>query len=560
MPDPVIQAWRTKEEVSRARCELEDCMSQRSQTPSTSIRELQIRDREIGELREQVAMLQQRLEVQERQLDDRNKQIYYQAGQIERQAQTIQIHSNELSKSNNRPSKFEATPCRYPSQFTSQSSLSQPPITRHEASQFPSYSNSTHLPSTNHQGFNHSPQAPSHLSSEPLNIRWGSMNVDRDQYLASQSVARGERSMIAPTQYGRQGSNDQGSPLPLKQMSSVGRREHGGHQDSQFTTPPPRGSHTNIDRMQQQTPNTSSSSSGILIPQPPPITPARTDSAMSKPRSLKDAMVPFKVGSQQEKIANAYHMFFDIVVDFAYKYVNYPSNARDSQMPQDLKTRLLQAASRQTAFGLMSSQQTRYFLVSKIIIQWIDHNVFSSNPFSGLHQDIDQSITTTKAKMSDNTPAVVRHVYLQEIVRQYGQLKSLTNYEDFLNTRIHQRSTELWNMIRPLMHHNNPGDWEHMYMLIQQAHRLAELQVSDLAEHRLFFAKVNDKFELETMINMDEKYRNLRPYDIMAHGGLIRLGAIPKVVCRVTDAKGSEEIKTVTKAGVLLRIQSLETR
>lgn len=271
-------------------------------------------------------------------------------------------------------------------------------------------------------------------------------------------------------------------------------------------------------------------------------------------------MVPYKAGSQQEKIANAYHLFFDMVVDFAYKYVNFPSNARDSQIPQPLKTRLLQAASKQTAFGLMSSQQTRYFLVSKIIIQWIDYNVFSGNSFSGLHQDIDQSITTTKAKMSDKTPAVVRHVYLQELVRQYGHLKLLSNYGDFMQTRINKRSAELWEMVHPLIHQQNPGDWEHMYLLVQEAHRLAELQVSDLAEHRLFFAKVNDKFELETMINMDEKYKHLRPYDIMANGGLIRLGAIPKVVCRITDAKGLEDIKTVTKAGVLLKIQSMESK
>lgn len=384
---------------------------------------------------------------------------------------------------------------------------------------------------------------------------YGPRNVSEDHSDFSQALVCVEQKFESPPPRGRKAVDEQGSPLPIGQVRNLSLRDNNGARDGSFSPAAPR-QFIAPGTVQQGTPNTSSNSSGILVPNPPPTTPARTDSAISRPRSLKDAMTPHHEGTQQGRMASGYQAFFDVVVDFAYKYVNHPSTTRDSQMPQSLKTILLNASTSHTAFGLMSSEQTRYFLVTKIMIQWIQDNLLSGKSFSGLDKEVDETIAIMQLNLGRQRPSPppeARNAYRQEITRQYAKLRALPDYEQFVSSRNYQRAVELWNFVQPLMHRRFNGDWEHMYYLVQQGHQLAETTLSDIAEYRIFFPKVHEAFNPRKMINMDVAFRELHPNLIEAEHFQVRLGAIPEVMCQVASIEGACQPITLTKAGVLLK-------
>jgi len=84
---------------------------------------------------------------------------------------------------------------------------------------------------------------------------------------------------------------------------------------------------------------------------------------------------------------------------FSHAHVNHPSTAKDEAMPQEIKQRLLKAASNTTAFQFMQTPFTRYFLVTKIIFQWLLKNVLKHDSFCGFDKTVDHAIEAQRAQI-----------------------------------------------------------------------------------------------------------------------------------------------------------------
>lgn len=498
--------------------------------------QIEDKDDEISKLQKMLFSLELKIRNQEEELRQKNIRI-------NQQAETIQIHSEEIAKTHTRYAKFETAPIRYPSQqgLANRFQNQTPP-----------------------KPYDQTGQAAM-TAAQHYRTKWGQVPQNQQPpgpYPFDNRGREDYNTCIVPTphspgQSNRHFVNPTGSPIPQNRGRSLGlvHQQDSGSR-SPFTTPPRPAQPTDSARDARLTPSTSNGSSQLPVPPVPLHTPERSDSVVSKPRSTKNgAITPFgSSGSKQATLSKVFSDLFDNVVEFAYIYVNAPSTHQDSNLPQGLKEMLMSAATKTTAAKIMSSQNTRYLLIAKVILSWIQSNVFTEGALTGLDQEVDNAVTETRKKIFNNTPAPVRFVFLQDIANQFAKLKKYSEYDEFLASISHKRAVELWNIVRPLMYNKIEGDWSNLHNLVKEAHRVAETQLLETAEFRLFFPKVGDPFNDASMMNMDPQFDHLAPDELMVQRANVRLGAIPQVMARVTSPGGEITTKTLVKAGCLLKL------
>lgn len=88
---------------------------------------------------------------------------------------------------------------------------------------------------------------------------------------------------------------------------------------------------------------------------------------------------------------------FEMAEAYCYTHMNFPSTAGDALLHPLIKERLMRAATRESAHLLASSGHTRYFLMTKIVVQWIIKHIFRQTPlFEGLDLEADRRISSYK--------------------------------------------------------------------------------------------------------------------------------------------------------------------
>jgi hypothetical protein len=87
---------------------------------------------------------------------------------------------------------------------------------------------------------------------------------------------------------------------------------------------------------------------------------------------------------------------FDMTKMYCYHHINFPSSSKDGQLPQSIKDRLMQAATRETAHQLASTGTTRYYLMTKVVLEWFIKHVFKATLFAGLDPEADGVIVSLK--------------------------------------------------------------------------------------------------------------------------------------------------------------------
>jgi len=512
--------------ITVARSEIDDAVSQRSRTPASAVRQLQDKDAKIESLQAEFATLQGQMAQLIAEMRDKDIRIA-QANE------TIAIQGSEMSKLQNRPPKYQCQPFRLPSQVENMSQgqhQGQSAGSTFAVSQ--SYAQPYNGPAP-HSSYNQQIQPPPGLgfgNQGMLATKWGALNH------GPSSPYQQADPFTTPHSQARVGATSYGSPLPINQMQALNIHERapGGGGNASFNTPPRQ-------------------LSGAIGPQNKQSA-TRSASQLSSTDKNKGALVPLAGDTKEAKMKQSFQALIDEAVVFAHKHVNIPSTQGDSNMPEYLKSHLLQLASKTTANRIMSNQNTRYFLVGKLILEFIIKQVFPVNSFFGFDGDIDNAIREARSKLYIDTPSNVRKAYLQEIARQFTSLKTNTQFEQWITQVIYNRAVALWNRVRPLMYANVDGDWVELHTLMTNAHKIALSMLSDDTEFRFDFPATNAPFQEFTMINMDPEYRDIPAHSIMAAGGLVRLGAVPQVSIRVTAANGFEVIKTLVKSGVLVVI------
>lgn len=266
------------------------------------------------------------------------------------------------------------------------------------------------------------------------------------------------------------------------------------------------------------------------------------------------AVVPASLGEGVEQFKAAFEKVVNMCQQYAYAHVNTPSTIKDNQMPQAVKDRLLKAASVTTAFQFMSSPYTRFFLVTKIIVQWLMKNVLKHDCFRGLDLEVDNAIDALKASIYQSTPAQVKFQILNNIGQQMMKLRQRPDFDHFCQSISRQRGNEIWAIIKPMMHTKTSRDWDDLMLLMTEAHTAAAYMFSGSEEYRFEIPAAGVLYTPGPMVARDI-HQNIKSNEqLVAERAQVRLSITPHVTVRKNSPGGLVSSATVIPASVLLKV------
>jgi len=354
------QLNRTHQSWSRTHQEIQDLISERSSTPYLSYVEVQAKDRQIIDL-------QHKLHEYEGQMARLEHTINQQRATIRQQSQTIQNpkkHFTTPHHPDGRQNPYQPTP------LTNQS----PPTWS-----LPAASQEQHGPPFGAQGpgpaFRAEP--PSFMQPQSQQPRLGTMGSSRP-YTA----------------------NDWGSP--------EANRTHATKDSSHI-------SNRSSNSGGYPTPNSSQLPSGNAQPSSRPASrghPSNTD----MPNTFQSqTLVRLSESMVDPDLKQALQKIFDMSEKYAYAHANHPSTAGDNALPQAIKEKLMKAAGSHNAFPLMTTPQTRYLLVARVVNQWLVKHVMKYNTYTGFDKRADQAIEKAKSQIYECKNAPVSHLTLADL-------------------------------------------------------------------------------------------------------------------------------------------------
>ncbi|OAG42062.1 hypothetical protein AYO21_03797 [Fonsecaea monophora] len=238
---------------------------------------------------------------------------------------------------------------------------------------------------------------------------------------------------------------------------------------------------------------------------------------------------------------------------YAYSHVNTPSTQKDNAMPQEVKDRLIRAASTTSAFQFMQTPFTRYLLVYKIIVQFMIKTILKHDCFTGFNPEADRIIETCKNQMYQTTPAQVKYQLLTTMADQVQKLKTNPNFQNFVNNIARVRGNEIWKVLKPMMHSKTSRDWDDLYELMINAHQLAQTMFSGSEEYKFDFPVMGQAFQKAWMEPRDP-FKNVHtPEQLEAMGATVRLGITPLISVRTSTQGGLVRSCTILKSFILLK-------
>ena len=154
----------------------------------------------------------------------------------------------------------------------------------------------------------------------------------------------------------------------------------------------------------QQSPNQPSYSSQSSYP----TIPQQQSPEIALPMS--GTLVRVTNTAQHLGLSAKFDALFTMSERYAFAHINFPSSAKDAMLSSYIKGKLELVAGN-SAGNLMSNGQTRYYIIARVINQWISKHVLRRTCFSGLDGEIDANIemhanSIYQSGFSNSRPAI----------------------------------------------------------------------------------------------------------------------------------------------------------
>lgn len=346
--------------------------------------------------------------------------------------------------------------------------------------------------------------------------------------------------------------NPFGSPEPRPQSSRSGfppTSKHSSHSSRSNPQSDPRRSM--VMQGNQFTPSPQHARQPHQIPQYQGHQPPSYSSyPQNQPSSAPSPLLGGHVGQFKTTFENVVNM----AQKYAFAHVNTPSTLKDKEMPQAIKDRLMNASTMTTAFQYMSSPLTRYFLVTKVMVDWILRNILVHDCFRGLDAAVDQTIDDMKNQIYQTTPAQVKFQLLNSIAVEILKLKQRPDFEQYVQTLARLRGNEIWAILKPMMHQKTSRDWEDLMQLMVEAHQAAAFMFTGAEEYRFDLPVCGALYAPQRMVTRDV-FPNVKSAEqLVAERAQVRLAITPHLTVRSCDSEGHVASATVVPASVLLKV------
>jgi hypothetical protein len=271
------------------------------------------------------------------------------------------------------------------------------------------------------------------------------------------------------------------------------------------------------------------------------------------------------------ELTKAFEKLYNMVEKYARAHVNFVSNEKDGNMPQFVKQALLAAAAPANAFPFMGKPESRYHMVTKAIVIWINKEILKGTSFAGFNPEVNSIIEDIRNKMyqgifsvmppipSDanrvllGTPVVIKKMYLSDIASHVNKLLNAPGFKEFIHGTCRDKGNQIWKLVKPMMHQKTSNDWNDMYALMTDAHKLAIDMLLSGNEFTFEHVDIQTKFSSNIMINKDQSMMSIPGQDLAQRGAVVRLPITPKVLARAYDNGGNTHEGLVYRSTVLVK-------
>ncbi|KAI5303853.1 hypothetical protein KEM56_007122, partial [Ascosphaera pollenicola] len=210
--------------------------------------------------------------------------------------------------------------------------------------------------------------------------------------------------------------------------------------------------------------------------------------------------------------------------------------------------------------SLMSKQDTRCGLVTRIMNQFMTRHVLFYEVIRGFNSSTDSEIRQFLEHLYSDTPGLVRSLFYTHLANQVLGLRSSASFAPQFQARQSSNANTLYSIISPFVM-ESPSLAPHsqcqsmrvdFLAIIQTAHNLALDMISGAYEFSPFWPSIGERFDPEWMVNRDA---GIIGHKVKARKeGTIKLATSP-AICFIdhTKADNNRGEEMLLRANVILQ-------
>ena len=251
--------------------------------------------------------------------------------------------------------------------------------------------------------------------------------------------------------------------------------------------------------------------------------------------------------------------FFARVEKFCHDNFNVPNEETDAEWSLTLADTIARESHRNHVTDLVNDCRTRYLLLTRIILSWIDSHYFHVKIVKGFSKDSDTKVHEYHRQMKNMTSmststhralATAEAATIHDITKEPGWEAWKTNR---IREDVNKLMSRLASAIAPGSHRALLG--QTLQSILIDAWRIGLMMATRPLVFHVWFPPARDEslFNPKTMLNRNPYGRQVvTPDELEKRGAKVGLGITPHVT--ILDLFGEKgETRTVHLAGVVLR-------
>ncbi|KAL8715599.1 MAG: hypothetical protein Q9220_000935 [cf. Caloplaca sp. 1 TL-2023] len=259
----------------------------------------------------------------------------------------------------------------------------------------------------------------------------------------------------------------------------------------------------------------------------------------------------------KEQWTSTFSLFFASVQNFCHDYLNIPNVEADDKWPARLAPIVAKESSIEHVTNLASQQSTRYLLLTRIIIAWIETRCFHVKIIKKYSADYDARMQEIRRQKGNPTSSIeLRRGLAQAQADLVEEIMSQPAFEKWRGKRIREEVGIMMNHLRPTVVPGMNLDvlGNTFETILSDAWQLGLKMMTTTSSFDIKFFSTTDmeRFDSRRMINRSPFIKGT-PKELEERGARVALAVTPHI--KITDIMGKkEESRNVHMADVLLQI------
>ena len=280
-----------------------------------------------------------------------------------------------------------------------------------------------------------------------------------------------------------------------------------------------------------------------IEPNPPP--PAQRGQQLAR---IQEAEPSIELGADFTKI-------FRLTETWARNYTNAPDEVTDRSLPPNIISGVKQFTDPQTAWDLMSSANTRYLMVAKLINFQLTTLPFRPLVVKGFTDYYDGKITEMRVKFHEIIPIHIRRALMSACADTFREMTETDGFQAHIDGIVRHQVNEMWTFLEPFFGEDMPRmeAWNGLGEIWTEACRIGVLMLLKPSSFSLDYPPVGPSslFNPAQMINRDTNFR--QDPQTLSRMGVTVIMAVTPVVTETSFISDQPVPRILHHSNVLLR-------